>query len=102
MASCSQTGRLYDDYVLAHDTGELHLGITDEPRTYSEAEHDGNWRRAMDEEMSSIITENRTWLLVDLPAGQRPIGLKWVYKLKRDANGDVLKHKARLVAKGYV
>jgi hypothetical protein len=51
--------RLYDDYGLAHDTGELHLGITDEPRTYSEAEHDGNWRRAMDEEMSSI-NENRT------------------------------------------
>jgi hypothetical protein len=34
-----QPNRLYDDYGLAHDTGELHLGITDEPRTYSEAEH---------------------------------------------------------------
>lgn len=30
------------------------------------------------------------------------IGLKWVYKLKRDTNGKILKYKASLVAKGYV
>ncbi|GJX53539.1 retrovirus-related pol polyprotein from transposon TNT 1-94 [Tanacetum coccineum] len=29
------------------------------------------------------------------------IGLKWVYKIKLDEYGDVLKNKARLVAKGY-
>jgi hypothetical protein len=28
--------------------------------------------------------------------------LKWVFKLKHDEHGDVVKHKARLVAKGYV
>jgi hypothetical protein len=37
-----------------------------------------------------------------LPAGHKAIGLKWVYKLKKDSKGEVLKHKARLVAKGYV
>jgi len=36
-----------------------------------------------------------------LPKGQKPIGLKWVFKLKKDPNGKVIKHKARLVAKGY-
>jgi hypothetical protein len=35
------------------------------------------------EEMASI-EKNKTWSLVDLPAGQRAIGLKWVFKLKRD------------------
>jgi hypothetical protein len=48
------------------------------------------------------IKENNTWNLTDLPAGKKPIGLKWVFKLKRDADGNVLKHKACLVAKGYV
>ena len=30
------------------------------------------------------------------------MGLEWVYKVKKDAHGVVLKHKARRVAKGYV
>jgi hypothetical protein len=53
------------------------------------------------EEMKSI-TDNSTWDLVDLPPGHRPIGLKWVFKVKRDENGDIVRHKARLVAKGYI
>jgi hypothetical protein len=42
--------------------------------------------------------------LCELPKGQKPIGLKWVYKLKKDSSGTVVKHKAWLVAnaKGYV
>jgi hypothetical protein len=51
-------------------------------------------------EMKSI-EENGTWCLADLPPGCRAIGLKWVFKVKRDAKGDVVKHKARLVVKGY-
>jgi hypothetical protein len=55
----------------------------------------------MDMEMESI-EKNKTWELVKLPVGKKPIGLKWVYKLKRNYDGGVVKHKARLVAKGYV
>ena len=36
-----------------------------------------------------------------MPSGHRAIGLKWVFKLKRNEEGEVGKHKARLVAKGY-
>ena len=55
----------------------------------------------MRDELASIEA-NKTCTLTDLPAGHKPIGLKWVFKLKRDADGNVMKHKARLVAKGYV
>ena len=75
----------------------LLLTPSGEPSTYAEAEHDEHWHAAMLEELRSI-EENKTWTLTDLPAGYKPIGLKWVFKLKRDANGNVLKHKARLVA----
>ncbi|GKD70838.1 ribonuclease H-like domain, reverse transcriptase, RNA-dependent DNA polymerase, partial [Tanacetum coccineum] len=45
---------------------------------------------------------NNTWTLVELPPGRKAIGLKWVYKVKKDPTGAVIKHKARLVAKGHV
>jgi hypothetical protein len=80
---------------------ELHLLAGEEPATFSEAEQHESWRRAMLEEMSSI-EGNKTWHLATLPPGHRAIGLKWVYKVKKDADGNVLRHKARLVAKGYV
>jgi hypothetical protein len=54
----------------------------------------------MEEEMKSIL-KNSTWEQATLPAGHRAIGLKWVYKIKRDPAGNIVKHKARLVAKGY-
>ncbi|KAF2284369.1 hypothetical protein GH714_021155 [Hevea brasiliensis] len=55
----------------------------------------------MEQEIASI-QKNGTWVLTDLPKGHKPIGLKWVYRLKKDPDGKIVKHKARLVAKGYV
>jgi hypothetical protein len=83
------------------DAEELHLAATDEPTSFREAEEHTCWRQAMSDEMASIV-ENGTWELADLPAGHRPIGLKWIFKVKRDESGAVQKHKARLVAKGFV
>ena len=80
---------------------ELFLAAAEEPATFEQANVDPAWCTAMQEDLSSII-DNKTWQAVDLPAGHRPIGLKWVFKLKKDASGAVVRHKARLVAKGYV
>ncbi|GAB2295854.1 hypothetical protein Dimus_038384 [Dionaea muscipula] len=54
----------------------------------------------MDEEIQAI-NKNKTWQLVDLPKGCKAIGVKWVYKLKKDVEGNVVKHKAWLVVKGF-
>lgn len=48
------------------------------------------------------IEKNNTWDLVELPEGVKPIGLKWIFKIKRNADGTICKYKARLVVKGYV
>ena len=45
------------------------------------------------DEMTAIEV-NDTWELVDPPSRSRPIGLKWVYKAKKDAAGIISKYKA--------
>jgi hypothetical protein len=79
---------------------ELHVVSLDEPGSFAEAEADPSWRRAMLEEMKAI-EDNGTWYLTSLPPERRAIGLKWVFKVKRDEHDQVVKHKARLVVKGY-
>jgi hypothetical protein len=82
-------------------TEELMVAVGDEPMSAEEAKGIKEWRAAMLEEMASI-EENHTWSLVELPKGHRAIGLKWVFKIKKNEHGEVVKHKAQLVAKGYV
>nr|GEW95204.1 ribonuclease H-like domain, reverse transcriptase, RNA-dependent DNA polymerase [Tanacetum cinerariifolium] len=54
------------------------------------------------ETLHTPSTRNNTWVLTTLPTGHKTIGLKWVFKTKKDANGNIIKYKARLVAKGYI
>ncbi|GBN48468.1 Retrovirus-related Pol polyprotein from transposon TNT 1-94 [Araneus ventricosus] len=54
----------------------------------------------MKEEMDSLEANN-TWELVNLPQDRKAIGSRWVYKIKKNADGTVQRFKARLVAKGY-
>ena len=65
-----------------------------------EAEREEVWREAMNREIESI-EKNQTWKLVDLPKGKDAVGLKWIFKIKFNEDGSILKHKARVVAKGY-
>ncbi|KAJ0868674.1 putative RNA-directed DNA polymerase [Helianthus annuus] len=105
-----QIPKKYDDFILDKRMNqnienieeESYLLLNDdEPRNFQEASKDQEWVKAMKIEMNSI-ERNKTWFLTDLPVGSKAIGLKWVFKVKRNADGSLNKYKARLVAKGYV
>ena len=53
----------------------------------------------MQEEFDSI-KKNKTFELVELPQDRKAINCKWVYKLKKDKEGNLKRYKARLVARG--
>ena len=72
-----------------------------EPMNYEEAANDPNWVAAMKAELL-MIEKNETWSLVDRPFDKKTIGVKWVFKIKLNADGSINKYKVRLVVKGYV
>ncbi|OMO99220.1 hypothetical protein CCACVL1_03887 [Corchorus capsularis] len=79
---------------------QLALFADCDPVLFEEAVKEAKWQKAMAEEIKAI-EKNNTWELVDLPEGEKAIGVKWVYKTKVKPNGEVDKYKARLVVKGY-
>lgn len=48
-----------------------------------------------------VIQDRKVWHLEELPSKVTPIGCRWVYTIKRDEYGKVVKFKARLVAQGF-
>ncbi|GJZ29117.1 zinc finger, CCHC-type containing protein [Tanacetum coccineum] len=68
--------------------------VREEPRNYKEASTDKKWIEAMEAELDSI-NKNNTWTLTTLPINHKAIGLKWVFKTKRDTKGEIIKYKAR-------
>ncbi|KAG7548326.1 Integrase catalytic core [Arabidopsis suecica] len=72
----------------------------DEPSSYDEAKGVQEWEAAMKEEMSAL-KKNETWDLVPKPKDVEPVSCKWVYRIKRKADGSIDRFKARLVARGF-
>lgn len=72
-----------------------------EPIKTEEDLSDPKWICAMKEELESI-KKNNTWELIDLSGGKKPIGVKWVFKVKENPKGEMIKHKARLYAKRFL
>jgi hypothetical protein len=54
----------------------------------------------MDHEFNALL-KNETWHLVPRKIGANIIDCKWVYKVKKKADGSIDRYKTRLVAKGF-
>jgi len=84
----------------SHCVFALSIASHTESTTYAEGSKFTCWKQAMQDEITALENTG-TWKLVDLPPNVKPIGCKWIYKIKHHADGSIERHKARLVAKGY-
>nr|GEU83222.1 retrovirus-related Pol polyprotein from transposon TNT 1-94 [Tanacetum cinerariifolium] len=71
-----------------------------EPKNFKSAITEDCWFQAMQDEIHEF-DRLQVWELVPQPDCVIIIALKWIYEVKLDEYGDVLKNKACLVAKGY-
>ena len=92
------------DSVVEHASkaSQEHFG---EPRSIAEvmqldSEERTKWLKAATDEIQSLI-ENGTFELIQLPPGRKAIGSRWVFRVKRNADGSIERYKGRLVAKGF-
>ena len=58
------------------------------------------WEAAIQKELGSIRSFE-TWELVDPPPNTNIVGSKFVFRIKRNADGSIASYKARLVAQGF-
>lgn len=78
----------------------LVVSINKKPHTYNKVVVFPEWRKAMIEEIKAL-EQNETWEVFNPSQGKKPIGCRWVYKIKYNVGGEVEHYKAMLVAKGY-
>ncbi|KAL9247674.1 hypothetical protein vseg_021081 [Gypsophila vaccaria] len=89
-----------DCFSHSHKSFVAKIDKISEPTYYHEAARSVEWREAMRKEIDAL-EGNGTWKVVNLPEGKKPIGCKWVYKIKYRADGEIERYKARLVAQGF-
>ena len=81
----------YDD-IIAEAIDEMSV----DPKSLAEARSRSDWphwREAMDREMATL-EEAGTWRSVPRPRDKNIVGSKWVFRIKRKADGSVDKYKA--------
>jgi hypothetical protein len=69
-----------------------------EPTSFTAANKLPEWCEAISLELNALA-KNDTWILVPSNPNQNVIGCKWIYKIKRHADGSIERYKARLIAK---
>ena len=75
----------------------------DDPKSLKEAQSRSDWskwQQSMDREISTLENAG-TWINVPRPTNKNIVGSKWVFRIKRKADGSIEKYKARLVAQGF-
>jgi hypothetical protein len=88
----------YDDLI----AGALN-DLDGDPKSLLQAQKRSDWpkwKAAMDIEMATLERAG-TWRDVPRPQGKNVVGSKWVFRIKRKADGSIEKYKARLVARGF-
>jgi hypothetical protein len=97
--------------LLAIQVSGYIAAVTDheEPSTVLEAKNSPDWTHwldAMHAELKSLV-KNKTWETISVnkghlkAQGKKALGAKWVFKIKRSADGQIVQYKARWVVKGY-
>ena len=71
-----------------------------EPTIVSQALKIPHWQQAISEEFDALV-RNSTWTRVPPNPTQNIVGCKWIFRIKRNPDGSVMRYKARLVAKGF-
>jgi hypothetical protein len=74
-----------------------------EQKTVWEALHgpdSDKWLASKESEIANLGS-TKTWVETKRPPGRKAIGCKWVFKVKTDADENVVKYKLRLVAQGF-
>lgn len=67
----------YDNLTPKYSSFGLNVASSIEPNTYAQIVQFDEWKTAMADEIKALEA-NKTWSLVTLPPGKRPIGCKWV------------------------
>ncbi|VVA38012.1 PREDICTED: Retrovirus-related Pol poly from transposon, partial [Prunus dulcis] len=73
------------------ESGGVDLSLV-EPATYKTALKVPVWLTAMKEEIDALHSQG-TWSLVPLPHNKNLVGCKWVFKIKKHADGSIARHK---------
>lgn len=92
-----------DDEVVVVPNAALVLQEGQEPRNLAEAQASPDWphwKAAMEKEIANL-REHDTYDLVEPPSGANIVGSRFVFRIKRDADGSITQYKARLVAQGF-
>ncbi|KAK3018667.1 hypothetical protein RJ639_002809 [Escallonia herrerae] len=75
------------------------VSSSSEPHSYKTTSHDPKCRAAMRAKIDTLEA-NGTWTIKDLRLGKKPIGSKWVYKIKFNSNESIERYKARVLVRG--